>query len=247
MARFFVNSNQIKDNQIEIKGQDVRHIRDVLRLAPNSKITICDGKGIDYLSLVTEIKKDQILARVIERSPTRSEAKTRVTLFQSLIKGDKFEWVIQKAVEIGVDRIIPIETAHCVVKMNGSRKEAGKLARWNKIAQSAAKQSKRGIIPLISSPISYAEAIKLGLEMDMSYIAYVKEKSVNLRSSLKQGHGKTIGILIGPEGGFSKEEISLAEKANIQAITLGPRILRSETAALVSLSNILYECGEMEL
>jgi len=247
MPRFFVNPDQIKEDQIEITGQDVRHIRDVLRLTPNTQVTICDGKGMDYQSVITQIDKEKVLVKILEKSIASSEPKMKLTLFQSLIKGDKFEWVIQKAVEIGVHQIIPMETVHCVVKMGQSKKTDAKVARWNKIAQSAAKQSKRGVIPIISVPISYVKAAKLASEMDLSYIAYVKETSVSLRSCLQSAKGESIGVLVGPEGGFSEEEISFAEKVNIQPITLGPRILRSETAGIVLVSNILYELGEMEL
>jgi len=247
MPKFFVNPDQIKGDQIEIIGQDVRHIRDVLRLNPHTKITICDGQGMDYQSVITQIEKEQILAKVLEKALSSSEPKTKLTLFQSLIKGDKFEWVIQKAVEIGVHQIIPMETAHCVVKMDQSKKTNAKIARWNKIAQSAAKQSKRGVIPIVVAPLPYVKALEIASKMDLSCIAYVKETSVNLKSCLQAGKGETIGVLVGPEGGFSQEEIGLAEKVKIQPITLGPRILRSETAGIVLVSNTLYELGEMDL
>lgn len=246
MPRFFVNSDQIKDDQIKIIGQDVRHIRDVLRLTPNMKVTVCDGKGIDYQSIITQIDKEKVMVKVFEKTIASSEPKTKLTLFQSLIKGDKLEWVIQKAVEIGADQIIPIETANCVVKMDKSKKTDSKVARWNKISQSAAKQSKRSVIPVVLAPVTYTKAIELASQMDLSYIAYVKETSVNLKSCLQSAKGETIGVLVGPEGGFSEEEVSLAQKAKVQPITLGPRILRSETAGIVLVSNILYELGEMD-
>lgn len=247
MPRFFVTPNQVKDDEIEITGQDVRHIKDVLRLGPDSEITICDGEGNDYESVITQVGAESILARITEKTISSSEPETRLTLFQSLIKGDKFEWVIQKAIEIGAYEIVPMETTHCVVKMEKAKKTNAKVARWNKIAQSAAKQSGRGVIPKILEPVSYAQALKLCGKMDLACMAYEKEDTVNLRSCLQEAKPNTIGILVGPEGGFSPREVVQAQEANIQSITLGPRILRSETASIVMVSNSLYELGEMDL
>lgn len=247
MPKFFVDKCQIKDDMIEIIGQDVRHIKDVLRLGENSEIIICDGEGTDYNCMTTQVDKEMIAAKILNQNTSKAEPKTKVTLFQSLIKGDKFEWVIQKAIEIGVTEIIPMQTVHCVSKMDHSKKADAKVNRWNKIAQSAAKQSGRGTIPKVTSPVSYAQALKLCAEMDLGCIAYEKEDQTNLKPYIQNAKGKTIGVLIGPEGGFSKEEIFAAEKTNIQAITLGPRILRSETASIVLVANILYELGEMDL
>ena len=247
MPKFFVDPNQIKDDKIEIIGQDVRHIRDVLRLEPNAELIICDGKGIDYKSIIIQIEKEIILAQILDKTNSSAEPQTKLTLFQSLIKGDKFEWVIQKAIEIGVHEIIPMETTHCVVKIDNPKKTEAKVGRWNKIAQSAAKQSGRGVIPVVLNPISYAEALQLSEKMDISCVAYEKEMSTNLKTCLEGARGKTVGVLVGPEGGFSEKEVSMAKKADVKSITLGPRILRSETASIVLVSNILYELGEMEL
>lgn len=247
MPRFFVDPNQIKDDTIEITGQDVRHIRDVLRLAPNEEVTICDGRGTDYKGVITQVGQEVIMITTLEKAPSSSEPQTKLTLFQSLIKGDKFEWVIQKAIEIGVHEIIPMETAHCVVKIDNPKKTATKVARWNKIAESAAKQSGRGVIPVVLDPVPYARALELSSSMDISCMAYEKEMSTNLKSCLQMAKGKAVGVLVGPEGGFSEKEVLMAEKANVRCITLGPRILRSETASIVLVSNILYELGEMDL
>ena len=247
MPRFFVEQGQITEDKIEITGQDVRHIRDVLRLDYNALIDICNKEGIDYECTIEEINKENIVAKILTQSFSASEPKTKVILFQSLIKGDKIEWVIQKSIEIGVSKIIPMQTTFCVSKMDKSKKTDGKINRWNKIAQSAAKQSGRGIIPEVTSPVTFNKAVELCKEMDLGLIAYEKEDQKNLRSQLQGQAGKTIGVLIGPEGGFSKEEIQKAEEAGIKAITLGPRILRSETASITLVSNILYELGEMDL
>lgn len=247
MPRFFVDSDQIKDKQIEIIGQDVKHIKNVLRLLPDSNITICDGKGIDYSCKISQIDDNMIKCDIIDKLVSKAEPETKVTLFQSLVKGDKFEWVIQKSIEIGAQEIIPMQTAHCVSKLDKSKKTKSKINRWNKIAQSAAKQSGRAIVPKIADPLSYKEAVKLASGMDLAIIAYEKEDLANLKSTLADFTGKNIGILIGPEGGFSKEEISTAKEEGIKTITLGPRILRSETAGIVLISNILYELGEMDL
>lgn len=245
MPRFFVEADQIKEDTIEIRGQDVRHIRDVLRLQEKAVIDICNGQGMDYQVAISRIDQDLIETKILSKSLSQAEPETKITLFQSLVKGDKFEWVIQKAIEIGVEQIIPMQTSHCVSKMDGSKKSKAKVNRWNKIAQSAAKQSGRGIIPQVANPVSFKEALDLSQTMDLACIAYEKEDQADLKSYIAGSKGKTISVLIGPEGGFSKEEIQEATKAGVQAITLGPRILRSETASIVLVSNILYELGEM--
>ena len=245
MPRFFVEESQIKDHIIEVTGQDVRHIRDVLRLQEEAVIEICNGQGMDYQVAITHIGQDLIKTKVLEQSFSKAEPETKITLFQSLVKGDKFEWVIQKAIEIGVQQIVPMQTTYCVSKMDKSKKSKTKVKRWNKIAQSAAKQSGRGIIPQVANPVSFKEALELSKEMDFACIAYEKEDRTNLKSYIEGSRGKKISVLIGPEGGFSKEEIDQAQEAHVQAITLGPRILRSETASIVLVSNILYELGEM--
>lgn len=247
MPRFFVEPNQIIEDKIKITGQDVRHIRDVLRLDYHALIEVCNGAGVDYDCIIEEINPETIVVKIIEEKLSKSEPKTNVILFQSLIKGDKIEWVIQKSVEIGVSEIIPMQTTFCVSKMDKSKKADAKVNRWNKIAGSAAKQSGRGMIPQVLSPVPFAKALELCSKMDLALIAYEKEDQKNLRSQLEGLAGKTIGVLIGPEGGFSKEEVEKAEKAGIKAITLGPRILRSETASISLVSNILYELGEMDL
>ncbi len=247
MARFFVNPEQVKGKQIEIKGQDVKHIRDVLRLSLDDQITICDGQGIDYQVAIAQIDQDFIMANILNHKQARSETNVQITLFQSLIKGNRFEWVIQKAVEIGVYKIVPMTTAHCVVKIKQDKKAKTKLTRWNNIAQSAAKQSGRGIIPVVENPVSYMEAIQESRQMDFSCMAYEKETSGSLKNYLQSFQGKSLGIFIGPEGGFSKEEVAMAQETQLRSITLGPRILRSETASIVLLSNMLYELGEMDL
>lgn len=247
MPRFFVRPDQVKETTIEIIGQDVKHIRDVLRLSHEAKIEICNGQGTDYNCIISEIGKDSIRASILGQGPSKSEPQTKIILFQSLIKGDKFEWVIQKAIEIGVSQIVPMQSTHCVSKMDQSKKSQAKVARWNKIAQSAAKQSGRGMIPEVTNPMSYAEALKKAGGMDLTCIAYEKEETTNLRPAVQGFHSKTIGVLIGPEGGFSEKEISQAEDMGAQSITLGPRILRSETASIVLVANILYELGEMNL
>lgn len=197
--------------------------------------------------MIDEINKETIIAKVLSQAGSVSEPTTTVILFQSLIKSDKIEWVIQKSIEIGVAKIVPMQTTYCVSKVDQSKKADAKVSRWNKIAGSAAKQSGRGIIPTVASPVTFGQALEYCKKMDLGLIAYEKENLANLRSQLQGLEGKTIGILIGPEGGFSEEEILKAEKAGIKAITLGPRILRSETASIALVSNILYELGEMDL
>ena len=174
-----------------------------------------------------------------------TEPIVETVLFQSLIKGEKMEFVIQKAVEIGVTKIIPLITTRCVVKLESGKKLTNKIERWQKIAESAAKQSKRGIIPTIELPLTIKEALEyVNDNLECACIPYENEHAFHIKEYLRSLKTSSIGVLIGPEGGFTEEEVQFAMEKGVRPVTLGNRILRSETAGIVTLANIMYEMGD---
>lgn len=243
MPRFFANLSQINDNSIVINGEDAKHIGVVLRMKKNDKLIVCDGQNTDYSCIIKDISKDLIQLEILEKERNSIEPKIKIKLYQSIPKIDKMEFIIQKCIEVGVDEIIPTVTERTIVKID-KNKINSKYERWNKIAESASKQCMRGKIPKISKPISFLEALNKSKSTDLALIPYEYEKLNKLRLSLQDFVGNSISIFIGPEGGFTESEIKLAKQNNLIPITLGKRILRTETAGLVTISNILYELGD---
>lgn len=245
MAKFFVNPEDVSESVILIKGTDVNHIKNVLRLPIGKEILINDRQGNDYECIIKEINSDLVTAQITNHLSNHTEPAVETVLFQALVKGEKMEFVIQKSVEIGVTKIVPIMTKRCVVKLESENKSNQKLMRWQKIAESAAKQSKRGIVPEIGMPMDFSTALTYGkAQLDCNCIPYENESSHHIKTYLRSLKVKSIGIFIGPEGGFTEDEVALAAQYDVQSITLGKRILRSETAGLVALADIMYEMGE---
>ena len=245
MAKFFVNPENVSGDSILIQGVDVNHIKNVLRLPIGKEILINDRQGNDYECIIKEISAEVVTAQIINHLANHTEPDVETVLFQALVKGEKMEFVIQKSIEIGVTKIVPIVTKRCVVKLESENKLNHKIVRWQKIAESAAKQSKRGIVPEIAMPMSFEEALKYASEnLAERCIPYENESSNHIKTYLRGLQGRSIGIFIGPEGGFTEEEVASAEKQEVKSITLGRRILRSETAGLVTLANIMYELGD---
>lgn len=239
MPKFFVSSENINDHTITLEGENAKHIGSVLRAKTGDIITVCDGEGRDYECEITEITKKAVIAKITDIFTNDNEPDIKLTLYQALPKADKMELVIQKCIEIGVDRIVPVKTEHAVVKLEG--KEEKKLQRWNKIAEAAAKQCGRGKIPVVDRVMTFKEAINEAISLDSAIIPYEKEKENSLKTFAKGFKGKSIGIFIGPEGGFSNEEIDFAISNGVKSVTLGKRILRTETAGLVTSVILLYE------
>lgn len=239
MPKFFVNSENINDHTITLEGENAKHIGSVLRAKTGDIITVCDGEGRDYECEITEITKKAVIAKITDIFTNDNEPDIKLTLYQALPKADKMELVIQKCIEIGVDRIVPVKTEHAVVKLEG--KEEKKLQRWNKIAEAAAKQCGRGKIPVVDRVMTFKESINEAISLDSAIIPYEKEKENSLKTFAKGFKGKSIGIFIGPEGGFSNEEIDFAISNGVKSVTLGKRILRTETAGLVTSVILLYE------
>jgi 16S rRNA (uracil1498-N3)-methyltransferase len=244
MSRFFIGKGAEIGEVLRIEGDSFHHITNVLRHKVGDEIEVCDGKGLCFCIVINKIHKDFLEAHVKDGYPSKSEPQLQVTLFQAVPKGDKFEWIIQKAVELGIYKIVPILTQRCVVKLKDEF-FAKKLTRWQKIAFEAAQQSKRGVIPQIEPPISLESSIDCSRNLDLRIIPYEEEKINSIRKIKKEQWGiKSCGVWIGPEGGFEPEEIRLAKEQSLLPITLGPRILRTETAGMIAISLLLYEFDE---
>ncbi len=236
MPKFF--STDLAGDIFTLDSDDSKHIKTVLRANKGEKITVCDCNGFDYLCETEELGAN-VTARVIEKMPCESEPKVNIVLFQGLPKGDKMESIIQKCVEIGVCSFVPVACERSIVKID--KKEEKKIQRWQKISLSAAKQSGRGIIPEVLSPMTFKNAVLYAKELDMAIIPYENEKERGIREAISGFEGKTIAVFIGPEGGFADSEIAFAIENGVMPITLGRRILRTETAGPVTAAILLYE------
>ncbi len=238
MRRFFAETH---GNNVIISGADAHHITDVLRLKPGEEIIVCNDDGIDCITKLTSLSREEVLGEITERIPCEAEPSVKIRLFQCMPKGDKFEYIIQKTVELGIAEIIPVQSSRCIVKIPAA-KSASKTDRWNKIAESAAKQSGRGLIPKVCAPMDFKDAVKVFADCDLPIACYELETEVSLKKLLFENNdAKTVNIFIGPEGGIAEEEIALLKSSGANSVTLGPRILRTETAPLAVLSNIIYQ------
>lgn len=243
MNRFFVDMDgREAGTSITLTGGDVNHIRNVLRLKPGEQILISDGRGRDYYCRISDIDGEYVVADIEDVCDNFAELPVEVTLFQGYPKSDKMDLIVQKMVELGVHRIVPVFTARTVVKLD-AKKAAKKTERYNSIAESAAKQSGRGLIPEVLTPVTFAHAIEMASELDMNIIPYEEAEGLEYsRKVLSEIHGKkSLGIFIGPEGGFSRDEVEQAMAAGAKSITLGHRILRTETAGLAVMSIVMFE------
>lgn len=249
MHHFFVESDQIQGKRVVITGRDVNHIRNVLRMHPGEEISVSNGvDGKEYRCGILAFQEEEVICELRFIKEDRIELPARIHLFQGLPKADKMELIIQKAVELGVYEIIPVDTKRAVVKLEG-KKTTSKQARWQAISEAAAKQSRRGVIPQIQKPLSFKEAIAYCRDMEVKLIPYELAEGMQTTrkaiSSLKPG--MDIAVFIGPEGGFDEQEIMLAREAGVLPITLGKRILRTETAGLTVLAWMLYQLEEKNI
>lgn len=242
MYQFFVEPEQIQGNKVIITGKDVNHIKNVLRIKAEEEISVSNGMdGKEYRCGIKVLNEEEIICEVRFVKEDGVELPSKIYLFQGLPKADKMEWIIQKAVELGVYEIIPVAVKRAVVKLD-ERRAKTKISRWQGIAEAAAKQSKRGIIPKVQNVMSFREAVDYSQRADIKMIPYElaegMEKTREVIGNLQPG--QDAAIFIGPEGGFSIEEIEDAIKAGIIPVTLGRRILRTETAGITVLSIIMY-------
>ena len=247
MYQFFIQPDSIKEDEIWIADpQDVNHIRNVLRMKKGEKVSLCcEAKGKEYICSIEEIESDIVKAAIIDINGESRELPVKITLFQGLPKSDKMELIIQKAIELGAAEIVPMATKRAVVKLD-AKKAAKKVSRWNTIALSAAKQAKRGIIPEVREVRNFKDILEEVQDTEFMLVPYEEAKGMQASKELiSQAKGKkSIGIIIGPEGGFEKEEIEQLKAAGGQTMSLGKRILRTETAGMTVLSILMFTIEE---
>lgn len=249
MYHFFVGCEQIQGDVTRIEGGDVNHIKNVLRMKVGEELAVSNGVDRrEYRCRIEEFMEDSVICRVLSAEEADTELPARIFLFQGLPKGDKMEMIIQKAVELGVYEVIPMAARRCVVKLD-EKKAKSKTTRWQTISEAAAKQSGRRIIPGVKSVMTVREAMVYAAGMDVRLIPYEKakgmEKTREIIRSLKPG--QDIAVFIGPEGGFEEEEVKMAAEAGICPITMGKRILRTETAGLAMLAWMVYQLEESSI
>ena len=242
MYQFFVEDEQIANDLVIIEGSDVNHIRNVLRMKCGEKVRISSTSGRNFFGTIDRIAENVVEVCITEETALDTELPCRICLFQGLPKSDKMELIIQKAVELGAFQVIPVSMKRCVVKLDEKKADA-KIKRWQGIAEAAAKQSKRGVIPTVAPVMSYVQAVKTASEMDLKLVPYELAEGMPQTKQLIESArpGQQIAIFIGPEGGFDPEEIRLATEAGIQPITLGKRILRTETAGFTTIAWLMYQ------
>ena len=241
MQRFFVTPDQVGEDKIRIQGSDVNHMKNVLRMRPGEEVMVSDGNNRQYRCRVEDYPDGEAVLAILEAGLVDTELPSRIYLFQGLPKQEKMELIVQKAVELGVCQVIPVQTRRCVVKLD-AKKAAKKVQRWQQIAESAAKQAGRGYIPAVSEVMTFQEALAFSETLDIRLIPYELADGMDGTRKILDGirPGQSVGIFIGPEGGFEKEEVSRAVEAGAMPITLGKRILRTETAGIAVLSILMY-------
>ena len=246
MNRFYFDKCNMYDNVIRIEGNDVNHIKNVLRMKPGEHIICCDGCCNDYYCVIDGITSDCVLAGIEKKVRSSGELNTKLYLFQALPKLDKMDFIIQKAVELGVYEIVPVVTKRCVVKISDKNKQEKKLARWRLIAESAAKQCGRGIIPDIKEPMVFTKAAEYAKKLEYNLFPYENAKGMeHARMCMKEASANTsVGVFIGPEGGYADEEAEMAKDMGFNVVSLGDRILRTETAGMTVLSILMFLISE---
>ena len=243
MYQFFVEPSQIQGNRIVITGSDVNHIKNVLRMKPGEEIAVSNGTdGKEYRCGIEELLEEEIICTLRFIKEDGLELPARVTFFQGLPKADKMEFIVQKAVELGVSRIVPYLSKNCVSRPDKTEK---KVERWRKIAAEAAKQCGRGRLPEVAAVVPVAQAIAQAAESETALFFYENERRTGLRDALVGGVRDTVSLMVGPEGGFDPAEAKAAVDAGLQSVSLGTRILRCETAPIAALAAVLYAGGNM--
>lgn len=243
MYRFYVGPGQIRDGQVSITGSDVNHIKNVLRLQQGDWLTACDKAGMDYIGRIQALSPGEVILSIEKVQATGTELDTQITLFQGLPKKEKMEFIIQKAVELGVYRIVPVMMKRCVVRLQEEKKLQRKQERWQAIAEAAAKQCDRGIVPQVCAPVTMEEAFDMAASLEYNMIPYELQEGIqDSRRIVAEACGsKSLGIFIGPEGGFEPEEVEAARALGAHPLTLGKRILRTETAGMALLSILMFQ------
>lgn len=246
MHKFFISKENIHGDSCIIEGEDVKHIYKVLRLDSGDKVNINDGEGTEYLGEIEEVNKKEVKIKLIEKVELNNESNLKVQLYQGMPKSAKMDLIVQKCTELGISEITPIITERVVVKSELS--EFKKVDRWNRIALEACKQSKRSLIPVINTPIEFEELQEALNKYDLIVVPYENQKGEGIKyvvNEVKNKEIKDVAIIIGPEGGFEESEIQSFKDLGAYIVTLGPRILRTETAGFTALSLLMYELGDL--
>lgn len=243
MNRFFIKNEQVSKDILYIEGEDVKHIRDVLRLRTGDKIEAVCG-GFIYIGKILRIEKNLVTVKIAEIFKGNGEPSFNIILYQGIPKGEKMDFIIQKCTELGVKEFFPLLTERTVVKVKDKNKEKSKITRWTKIAKEAAQQSKRDLFPKIDDIISFDDMIEL-IKGENIIVPYEEEKNNRIRDAIKSIKNGRVNLIIGPEGGFAQKEIETLRGIGANTVTLGPRILRTETAGIVAASILLYELGDI--
>jgi len=261
MHRFFVPRSCFQGDSVTLGGAVVHQIRDVLRLQPGDSIIVLDDSGWEYQVRLATVRYDEVSGQVQQKVLARTEPRAKLTLYQSLLKGDRFEYVLQKGTELGIVEFVPVVADRCAI---GSVDEVGKakLARWERIVSEAAEQSRRGRLPRLHPPLLFAQACERARRSDLAILPWEEERMRSMRAMLRDSdspppmvQGKpslvrrpfSVSIFIGPEGGFTAREADHARRYGIVPVSLGPRILRADTAALVAATVVLYELEDLQL
>ncbi len=246
MPKFFTARENITDTEIIIDSEDAKHIQRVLRLGVGDEIVVCDGRGIDYDAVIRGVEKTRVICDIKSSRKCDTEPVVKVTLYQGLPKAAKMDYIIQKTTELGIARIVPAKLSRCVMKLGDYDAELKKTERWRKIAYEAAKQSGRGIIPEVAMPMSVDEIITELKQYDLAFAPYECERNTRLRDVFNGAKNvKSAAFIIGPEGGFDITEVTKLKAAGIRTVTLGRRILRTETAGEAVLAMTMYGLEEI--
>ena len=245
MYHFFAEHGNIQDSYIDIVGSDVNHIKNVLRFKEGDKLLISSGDNVDYECSIASMSDEYIRADILSKDEQGKELPSKIILFQGLPKADKMELIIQKAVELGAYSVVPVAMKRSVVKLD-AKKAKSKVDRWNAIAQSAAKQSKRSIIPMVHEVCTFKQALEYANSLDIKLLPYECAEGMKHTKDVINSinNGQSVGIFIGPEGGFDSCELEDAREHGWDIITLGKRILRTETAGMMLMSVLMYNMEE---
>jgi len=250
MRRFFVEEGNIKEDKVTIGGDEARHIAQVLRLKEKDRIKVFTGEGREYLAEIIQASKKEVIGRILKESRLDTEPPVEITLIQGIPKSNKMDFIVQKATELGVKRIIPVITQRTIIRLDKEKAKVRRI-RWQRIALEAAKQSGRAIIPEVREAIPFIQALDNLNRERLNLIPWEEETSTSLKEVLKHHTShiphptSQITVFIGPEGGFTSGEVGAAKKRGALSVSLGPRLLRTETAGLVTLAMILYELGDI--
>lgn len=240
--RFYISPHCVTPPTIRLGGDTAYQIKTVLRLRPGDEIIVLDNSGLERRVVLTEVDKNNVQGQIISQQPCQGEPKLNLTLYQATLKGQKFEWVLQKGTELGISSFVPIICQHSVVRDLAAL--AQKQARAQQIIREAAEQSGRGKLPRLQQPCLFEEAVTQVQAKDLIIIPWEEATGLSLKQVLSAAHIRSIALFIGPEGGFAPEEIELAQRSGAMIVTLGPRILRAETAAIAACAAIMYEMNE---